>query len=218
MTKIFKPKRRVVKPRINEMAPYYSEKQPVDPGYISRTVKQIQDLYDSGSYEEVGAVRGLRNKLLLKTKKTITVAGYSCNSYFMVDEDRVVLLTAFHDVEDANIPYAPVTQALIWREPSATNFKGAIIDIIWEYLFKENHAIITDTAQSDSGRGVWRSMLREALLRNLEIFFIDYRKNSIIKPESEDKVWELFDSFYGEELEFFDKVIAICDPEYRIGV
>lgn len=199
------------------MAPYFSEKQPVDPDYISRTVKQIQDLYDSGYYEEVGAVRGLRNKLLLKTNKTITVADYPCNSYFMVDEDRVALLTAFHDVEDANIPYVPVAQALMWRDTNAINFKGVIIDIIWEYLFKENHAIITDIDQSDSGRGVWRSMLREALLRSLDIFFIDYRKNSIMKPESEDKVWELFDSFYGEELEYFDKVIAICDPKYKIG-
>ena len=220
MSKVFKPKRRIVKPRINEMAPYYERGQQVETTYLTRTIEQVQNLFDSGDYKRFGNIPySLSSEILLETNKKISVGGYPCSVYFIVDDyGKVAFLTAFHEQEDTDIPYSPVTQALIWRNTSVTVLSGISTDVIWGVLFPKHYALVTDTSQSDSGRGVWKVLIRTALQKNYEIYFIDRSKDSIIQTNSLEEVQELFDSFYGNTMEYFDKVIAICDPEYRIGV
>ena len=219
MNKIFKPKRKIVKPRINEMAPCYERGQQVETTYLTRTIEQIQNLYASGDYKRFGKIPdSLSSEILLETTKKIRVGGYSCNAYFIVDDyGKVAFLTAYHEQEDTDLPYSPATQALIWRNQTVTFLSGISTEVIWGVLFPKHHALITDTSQSDSGKGVWRGLIRTVLQKNYDIYFIDRTKDSIIRANNLEKVQELFDSFYGNTMEYFDKVIAVCDPKYKIG-
>ena len=210
MGKIFKPKI-----KINEMAPQWSSGSALSKDFLESTKKQLLKLYYNGEYTYYTIP--LLEVELLHTKTPISVGGENCQAYFVVHNDKVVFLSCYKDVSYVEIPYSPVTQALVWRDKEDDYAKAVVPYVIWQRLFKEHHALVTDSTQTDKGKSLWAAIIQQAYGMNYEIYLLDTCEETVIDATNYelDSLFGFIKDSYGSEEKYKYKLIAVCDPKYK---
>lgn len=210
MGKIFKPRI-----KINEMAPQWSSGSVLSKDFLESTKKQLLKLYYKGEYTYY-TIPPLEVDLL-HTKTPISVGGESCLAYFVVHNDKVVFLSCYKDMSYVEIPYSPVTQALVWRDKEDDYAKAVVVYVIWQRLFKEHHALVTDSTQTDQGKSLWAAIIQHSYGMNYEIYFLDTYEETVIDATNYelDRLLEFVRDSYGAGEKYKYRLIAVCDPKYK---
>lgn len=210
MGKIFKPRI-----KINEMAPQWSSGSVLSKDFLDNTKKQLLKLYYSGEYTYYTIP--LLEVELLHTKTPISVGGENCLAYFVVHNDKVVFLSCYKDMSYVEIPYSPVTQALVWRDKEDDYAKAVIPYVVWQRLFKEHHALVTDSTQTDKGKSLWAAIIQQAYGMNYEIYLLDTYEETVIDATNYelDHLFEFVRNSYGSGEKYKYRLIAVCDPKYK---
>ena len=201
--------------KINEMSPQRIPGSALSKDFLINVKKQLLKSHYSG--ECTYFTIPLLEVELLHTKTPISVGGENCLAYFVVHNYKVVFLSCYRDASYVDIPYSPITQALIWRDKEDDYAKAVVVYVIWWRLFKEHRALITDLTQTDNGKGVFFAMIQQAHHSGYEVYFLDTMNETVFdgsELELDDLLREATSYFRNSE-EYKYKLIAVCDPKYK---
>lgn len=82
-------------------------------------------------------------------------------AYFMKWQTRKVLNTEM------------AYQVIVWSNPEINYIRGYASKVFFEHLFADYDAICTDRHQTPNGQRFWRSVISEAIEKNLHVYTVD---------------------------------------------
>lgn len=126
--------------------------------------------------------------------------------FYLVDTQRDYIIYAMKYEKTIN----GFVQKAVWRQDrsSVTKVTTIVSDVIFDYVLKECHQIITDIYQTQAGNGMWRKLLRDAKHKGFLFGALNTKTRTYILPNKDefgDDFWDRTHSrVNGEDPSFRD--------------
>ena len=163
------------------------------------------DLYDTGKNRAFyrALTKNVRKKSVLKVFATAEI--FQLNSQFFCLDETSKRVTYYMKFEVGNNGKLGsfVWQSLVWSDEGSPYLSGIPQKIFFEKLVPKFGTIITDSQQTWHGKRFWKLRIKEALDKNLNVYFYNFQDHQIIKlddfeafreVEKDNDVWGDFNA------------------------
>lgn len=180
---------------------------------------KVQDLYETpmliGDHEFEPEIDGYdltdpdensqAYEKIINSKKTHQIEKHNDSQYLYGYGDKIVLL----NVKDKRIDYYVkletgkfkltgkyVTQVEVWRTKERSVF-GIVQKVFFDHILKSHDTVLSDSLQTNEGRGLWSNLVGYAFQRNLNVYVVDLNTGILQKIKDDSDYRSKIQSFYG---------------------
>ena len=103
-----------------------------------------------------------------------------------------------------------IRQVLVHRDSRSSGYTpGFAKSVFWEYLWTKNNCLVSDSQQSDDGRGFWHFVIKDAIEKSLTVRVVNTNDNTYKDYTSYDEIILDQDKIWGGSRWFQRMIIAI---------
>jgi hypothetical protein len=96
-------------------------------------------------------------------------------------------------------------QSYVWRDPDTIEIKDLATSIFFDYLLSKYGCVTSDEVQSDKGALFWQKCIRDAFLKNINVYYFNSKTEELflIKDGTEfkeaSKIYDIWGDFPSHE-------------------
>ena len=180
---------------------------------------KVQDLYETpmliGDHEFEPEIDGYdltdpdensqAYKKIINSKKTHQIEKHNDSQYLYGYGDKIVLLNVVRNTVDYYVKLETgkfkltgkyVTQVEVWRTKDRSVF-GIVQKVFFDHILKSHDTVLSDSLQTNEGRGLWSNLVGYAFQRNLNVYVADLNTGKLVKVIDDNDYANNIKNFYG---------------------
>jgi hypothetical protein len=198
---------------------------------------KIQDLYETpmliGDHDFDPTIDGFDLSDSVENTKAyekITTSGnsnqlekHNDSQYLYQYGDKIVLL----DIVDKKVDYYVkiyqgkfkitgkyATQVEVWRTKERAVY-GVVKKVFFDYILKSHNTVLSDSLQTNEGRGLWVNLVSYAFEKNLNVYVVDLNTGTLTKINNDSEYRNNISKFYSTKKSSEMVRILISTIEYE---
>ena len=118
--------------------------------------------------------------------------------YWIPIGDRAIWWVQLSKSKPDWLPVRPVTQIALWKDRNYTFVEHLTQKMFFEFILKRNKSVMSDSMQTNDGRIFWQRRVVEALIRGINVAFLDFKTQEMVTIEHASELEELFKKSWGK--------------------
>ena len=141
---------------------------------------------------------------IMNSSKSRQIEKHNDSQYLYSYGDKIVLL----DIKDKKVDYYVkifqgkfkitgkyTTQVEVWRSKERAVY-GVVKKVFFDYILKSHTTILSDSLQTNEGRGLWVNLVSYAFERGHNVYVVDLNKGVLIKIKDDSDYRHNISKFY----------------------
>lgn len=186
---------------------------------------KIQDLYETpmligdhdfeptiDNYDLTDAIENTQAyEKIINSSKTRQIEKHNDSQYLYVYGDKIVLLNVVRKTVDYYVKIETgkfkltgkyATQVEVWRTKDRSVY-GVVQKVFFDHILKSHNTILSDSLQTNEGRGLWSNLVGYAFDRGLNVYIADLNTGTLHNISDNnmyaDKIHEFYSTTKGSQ-------------------